>query len=177
MRVPRRWLGLGLGVALAGCGRTNGGDVGTPTASSRVVTASASATAPDHLAPGELVEGRTTALGVVLPRDLRLDASFMDVAYASGPVGVHPLVQYFRARLTDGSLREGPEAATFERVHAAGAPGKELEVRILLQPGGSRVEVRDATPPPVPALPDESARWRQVGLTPKGRLADPTHLD
>jgi len=37
--------------------------------------------------------------------------------------------------------------------------------------------IRDTTPPKGPPLPDENARWKQVGLTPSGRLVDPTHLD
>jgi hypothetical protein len=39
------------------------------------------------------------------------------------------------------------------------------------------LDVRDITPLPVPDLPNETARWRQVGLTPDGKLADPTHLE
>jgi hypothetical protein len=159
-----------------GCRQTRV-EEGDTTSAAPSTTPLPSAPAADQLAPGELVEGRTKALGVTLPRDLQVDSSFVDLVYASGPVGVHALAQYFRAHVTDGSVREGPDAATFEHVHAPGVAGKELEVRILLHAGGSRVELRDTTPPPLPALPDESARWRQVGLTPKGRLADPTHLD
>jgi hypothetical protein len=131
----------------------------------------------DQLAPGELVEGDAKAFGVPLPRDLHVEASFADVVYASGRVGVHPLVEFFRARLTEGGVREGPQAATFEHVRAPAFPDKDLRVRIVSHEGGARVELRDTTPPAVPVLPEESARWRQVGLKPNGRLADPTHLD
>jgi hypothetical protein len=58
-----------------------------------------------------------------------------------------------------------------------GQPGRELLVRIATAPGGSSVEIRDSTPTPASALPDEASRWRQVGLTPDGRLADPSHLE
>ena len=107
-----------------------------------------------------------------------VDGAFTDVVYASGPVGVHPLVEYFRAHVTDGSLREGPEAATFEHVHAPGASrdGAPRSASSFTA-AESRVDLRDTTPKAAPVLPDESARWRQVGLTPNGRLADPTHLD
>ena len=163
---------------VAACRRTASEETAGPPSDPAPPAPSASATiAPDRLAPGELVEGRKKALGVFLPRDVHEDASFADLVYASGPVGVHPLVEYFRARLIDGSLREGPEAATFEHVHVPDAPGKDLRVHIVLRPGGCRVELRDTTSAPVPVLPDNDARWRQVGLTPQGRLADPTHLD
>jgi hypothetical protein len=142
---------------------------------------------PDQLAPGELVEGGEKAFGIVLPRDLRVEETFADVVYASGPVGIHALVQYFSARVTEGGVREGPDAATFEHVHARGGASppnhptdhvdRDLTLRILRQGGGVRVELRDTTPPVIPVLPDEAQRWKQVGLTPEGRIADPTHLD
>jgi len=137
----------------------------------------APATPVDHLAPGELLEGPQQAFGLKLPRDLRVEGVFVDVVYATGPATVHPLVQYFRARLTGGGVREGATSATFDHVRVPGQPSVELLVRVAEAPGGARVEVRDVTPRPAPKLPDEAARWRQVGLTPDGRLADPTHLE
>jgi hypothetical protein len=131
----------------------------------------------DHLAPGELLEGSQTAFGVALPRALEVRRSFVNVIYAGGPVSVHSLAEYFRARLEAGVLREGPSAATFDHVKARGKGGPELLVRISSTPQGASVEIRDQTPPPAPVLPDERSRWKQVGLTPQGRLADPTHLD
>jgi hypothetical protein len=139
--------------------------------------AEGSAAPADHLAPGELLEGSQRAFGVVLPSALGVKASFVDVVYASGSVPVHALVQYFRGRLEEGTVREGPAAATFEHVKVRGRPGLELLVRIATAPEGASVEIRDATPPRAPSLPDETSRWRQVGLTPQGRLVDPTHLD
>jgi hypothetical protein len=175
-RLPGLLLVLAASQAI-GCRRTRVEEGGDTTAAGPSTSAPPSAHAPDQLAPGELVEGSTKALGVTLPRDLQVDSSFTDLVYASGPVGVHALAQYFRAHVTDGSMREGHEAATFEHVHAPGATAKELEVRIMLHAGGSRVELRDTTPPILPALPDEAARWKKVGLTPNGKVADPTHLD
>jgi hypothetical protein len=131
----------------------------------------------DHLAPGELVEGSDQAFGLTLPRDLRVEAAFSDVVYASASAAVHPIVAYMRARLREGTLREGDASATFEHVKVPGKPGLELFVRVIRMPGTTRVEIRDTTPRPAPDLPDEAARWRQVGLTPEGRLLDSTHLD
>jgi hypothetical protein len=168
---------LGALVLAAGCSRQPAEEGVGSLPVAPAVSASASAHRPDQLAPGELLEGQAKAFGVALPRDLSVEASFADVVYASGRVGVHPLVEFFRARLTEGSVREGPEAATFEHVRAPAVPERELRVRILPHEGGARVELRDTTPPALPVLPEESARWRQVGLTPNGRLADPRHLD
>jgi hypothetical protein len=52
-----------------------------------------------------------------------------------------------------------------------------LHVHLGLSPEGVRVELRDMTAPVVPPAPDEETRWRRVGLTPDGRLADPMHTD
>ena len=137
----------------------------------------ASAAPVDHLAPGELLEGGQHAFGIVLPRDLPIEEAFVDVVYANGRVPVHAVVQYLRPRLQEGDLREGDSAATFDHVKVRGQPGLELRIRITTAPEGTRVELRDSTPHPAPNLPDEAARWKQAGLTPDGRLANPTHLD
>jgi hypothetical protein len=161
------------------CHRAPSGD--TPEEQTRPATAVApaatSATPTDHLAPDELVEGPDQAFGVALPRALEVKGTFVDVVYAAGHASVHALVQYFRDRLQDGSLREGADAATFEHVKVRGKPGLELLVHINRVREGSNVEIRNSTPPVAPPLPDEAARWKQVGLTPHGHLADPTHLD
>jgi hypothetical protein len=131
----------------------------------------------DHLAPGELVEGTEQAFGVKLPRGMHIEAAFVDVVYAQGPALLHPAVEYFRARLRDGGLHEGERAAMFEHVHVPGKPGVELSLRVEPATGGLRVVLRDTTPAVLPVLPDDGARRRAVGLTPEGRLLDPTHLD
>jgi hypothetical protein len=131
----------------------------------------------DHLAPGELLEGTSQAFGVTLPRDLDVAHSFPSVVYAFGPLTVHPVVQYLRARLNGGTLREGPYSATFEHVTAPGKPAVDLAVHVVVALGGVSVELRDTTPVALPGFADDAARWKRVGLTASGKLADPTHLD
>jgi hypothetical protein len=131
----------------------------------------------DHLGADELLEGSQQAFGILLPRALQVKGSFVDVVYATGHASVHALAQYFGARLQDGSMREGAYAATFEHVRVPGKPDVELFIRIGTVREGASVEIRNSTPPNLLLPPDEAARWRQVGLTPHGRLADPAHLD
>ncbi len=168
---------LGL-LALTGC---RAGSPANEEASPAASTSNAGASIPvpaDHLAPGELLAGADLAFGIALPRGTHVAGLFAHVVYASGAFSVHSLAEYFRARVQDGLLREGPAAATFVHVRARGEQQSlELEVRISSIPGGSSIQVRDATPPAAPNLPDEAARWRQVGLATDGRLADPSHLD
>lgn len=163
-------------MAMAACHRSAARERQS-TASAAPSAMPAPATPVDHLAPGELVEGGQQAFGLPLPRDLRVEEAFADVVYARGRVPVHALVQYFRERLQEGGVREGERTASFDHVKVRGKPGLELGIHIMAEPGGTRVEIRDTTPPPAPDLPDPASRWKQVGLTPDGRLADPTHLD
>ena len=175
--ILRRWV-VGAVVVLAGaaCHHAETSE-SAPTPVGPSSEAVASAAPVDHLAQGELIEGGQQAFGVTLPRDLQIEESFTDVVYANGHVPIHALVQYLRDRLQEGGVREGADAATFDHVKVRGRPGLELQVRIAVAPQGTRVEIRDTTPPPAPSLPDETARWKQVGLTPDGHLANPKHLD
>lgn len=156
-----------------GC-RAGSGNTVTTTAPSSV---DAEPTPTDHLSEGELLEGDVRAFDLTLPQGLRLEGSFVDAVFASGPVSVHSLVRYLRPRLAGGDLREGEKSATFEHVQVAKKPGRKLTIHLLTARLETRLEVRDETPPPAPNLPDEAARWRAVGLTTDGRLIDPTHLD
>jgi hypothetical protein len=150
---------------------------GTPPAASAAALRAAPPVPTDHLAPGELLEGTDKAFDVTLPRGLHVDGRFADLVLTSGPLAVHPLVAYFRAHVQNGDLREGSASATFDHVTAPDKPDRPLSVHILKAGDGAHVDIRDLTPPKLPPLPDEPARWKRVGLTPSGRLVDPTHLD
>jgi hypothetical protein len=139
------------------------------------------ATAPrpvDHLSAGELLEGPALAFGMHLPRGVDVEGAFSDEVIASGPVGLHPFVEYLKARLRDGDVREGETSATFDHVRVAGnAASPELRVHLGISIEGVRVDIHDETPTGVTPPADETARWRRAGLTPDGHLADPHHLD
>lgn len=168
---------LVLAPAMAGCHR----DVSEPGESSPTTGATAaspSATPADHLAPDELVEGPEKAFDMPLPRGVTVERAQLGSVRAIGPVAVHPLVKYFDAHISQGRKDEGDRFATFTDVRLSGHPGVQYRIRLTaLPPRGTLVEIDDVTPPPAPDLPDVPARWRQVGLTPNGRVVDPTHLD
>ena len=157
-------------------GETTAGPSATADAS-RAAPIASEATPADHLAPGELVEGTSLAFGIPLPRDMRVTQSFVDLVSATGPVSVHALARYLGARLEGGTLREGTESATFEQVTARGKREPELLVKIASAPGGTRLEIHKVTRQQVRLLPDEESRWRQVGLTPQGKVIDPSHAE
>lgn len=143
----------------------------------------ASASAPeappprDWLAAGELLEGTAKAFGLTLPRQVHVDQSFVDVVHASGDARADAVVAYLRARVRMGTVRIGAASTTFEAVQIPGLPGREYAIRVA--PGergvGCVIDLRDVTPPALP--PTEPERWRAAGLTPQGKILDPTHLE
>jgi hypothetical protein len=168
---------LAVAALAAGCGKPSA-PPGDPRPDVSTLAPLASTPPADHLGPDELLEGTERAFGVALPRGLTVDQRYPDTVYASGPMTVHALVLYFGPRLQGGSLRESATVATFERVSAPGLPADtELTIHLAVAVGKTTVAISATTYPPAPVLPDEASRWRQVGLTPNGKILDPTHLD
>jgi hypothetical protein len=176
MLTLRTALALGLALAGSGCSKPS---VATGDAPASKLDNPPPSTPPvDHLGPNELIEGADRAFGVPLPRGLTVEQRYPDFVYATGPMTVHALVVYFRARLQGGSVRESETVATFDRVTVAGLPpNTDLSIHLAVTLNKTVVEMSSTTHPLAPDLPDVAARWRQVGLTPNGKVLDPTHLD
>ncbi len=168
-------LGLCALLAAAGCRKDTSTTV--EDAPPTPLPAVPSAVPADHLAPGELVEGKEEAFGIVLPRGVHVDERFVDVVHASGVASIHSLVAYFRPRLVGGSFREGERSATFEHVTAPNAPpDTDVTLHIAIGPGKTLVDVT-ATPvhhSPNLTMTDEE-RYKRQGLSPNGRQLDPQH--
>jgi hypothetical protein len=128
----------------------------------------------DRLAPGELAPGRLDAFGLVLPRDLSVDARFHDQVHASGPVTPEALANYVRTRVEVAHVEIGAARTVFPRARIKGAPAERL-YRVEVVPSGprTRLVIRDITPPPTVQGISEEERWRRAGMTPGGELIDP----
>lgn len=156
-------------VSLAlGCRRHEATPAPAPSASAAI----------DHLAPGELVDGPLRAFELRLPAGMEIREAFSSVVYAWGPVDPMRLANYLRAQVKGGSISVGAAATVFDQVTAPANPKRILRLRV--DPAGqgraARLEIRDVTPVVVPPAADDAERWRRVGLTPDGKLLDPTHL-
>jgi len=154
---------------LVGCPRHDAsGDAPAPSAS----------VAADRLAPGELVDGPLRAFGVKLPLGMELREAFGGVVYAWGPIDPMRLANYLRAQVKGGSISVGAAATVFDQV-VVPADGSRI-LRMRVDSGGqgrlARLEVRDVTPPPPVPAANDTERWKRAGLTPDGKLLDPTHL-
>jgi hypothetical protein len=157
---------------LVGCHRHPPGQTAAPTPSA------SSAVTPDRLQPGELLEGPDHAFALKLPRGIRVEESFAAVVFARGQLKAADVANYIRARVTGGAISVGASATVFDRVFAPGEPARPLTIQVESLPHeeGTRVEVRDMTPPPgMPNATDEE-KWKAVGMSPNGKILDPTKL-
>ncbi len=162
-----------LGCSLAACHKA------APVQQTGQAVASASAVPVDHLAPGELLEGKERAFGLPLPRNINVKHRFVDVVYASDPATPDALANYVRARVREGKVTAGATQTVFDRVKVPAQPDKEITIYVRAASGGngSELEIHDVTPVQAPQLPDEAARWRAAGLKPNGQVLDPQHLE
>lgn len=131
----------------------------------------------DHLAPGELLEGTETALGLRLPRDMRVTLSMRDRVAADGLIGQELIANYVRARVKDGKMTVGASSTVFENVHVAARPDRPLRIQVETWKGRCHMEVWDVTPPKAEPDPGSDAeRWRKAGYNPDGTPLDPLHM-
>jgi hypothetical protein len=138
---------------------------------------SASATVTvDRLLPGELGESTTRALGLPVPREMRVERIFSDSFVARGHVDVEPLANYVRRRVDASSVEIGAARTLFPKAHVKGEPdAKMVRIEVVRDNDSSLLIVRDITPPPVaPGLSDDE-RWRKAGVVP-GKPFDPKAL-
>jgi hypothetical protein len=128
----------------------------------------------DHLAPDELVEGRESALGLKLPRDLKTTVTTNERVIAEGHIDAERVANYVRARVKDGKMTVGASSTTFESVHLLADPKRLLGVKIAATRGTAYLEVWDMTPKPKEPDPgNDVERWRKAGFKPDGTPLDP----
>ena len=153
---------------LSSCHRSDKGEAPAPGGSS----------AHDRLAPGELVDGPLHAFELKLPAGIMIREAFTSVVYAWGPVDPMKLANYLRGQVRGGSISVGAAATVFDQVTVPANEGRLLRVRVETTGQGhsAQLEVRDITPPPPVPAADDAERWRRAGMTPDGKLLDPTHL-
>jgi hypothetical protein len=130
----------------------------------------------DRLLPGELAEGKQRALGLALPRDMRLERLFDDSAEARGRVPAQALAEYVRKRVDAPNVQLGLARTVFPRAHPSGAPAERLvRIEIFQDLDATVLLLRDITPPAVPSGLSEDERWRKAGVLP-GKPFDPNAL-
>jgi hypothetical protein len=128
----------------------------------------------DRLAPGELAPGRAEAFGLVLPRDLNVEARFPDAVHATGAVSPEALANYVRVRVEVAHVEIGAARTVFPRARIKGGNAeRSYRIEVVTDGPRTRLVVRDITPPPTVQGISEAERWRRAGMTPNGELIAP----
>ncbi|AUX41041.1 hypothetical protein SOCE26_024460 [Sorangium cellulosum] len=131
----------------------------------------------DQALPGELAEGIEQAFGFPIPRRMKVRARFPDAVFAIGEIPAERVANYVRARVLAGSVETGPAKTIFAQATVKAAPQRRIRIEVVSRAHVSELVVRDETrPPPEPGLSVEE-RWRRTGLTPDGKVLDPTRLE
>jgi hypothetical protein len=138
---------------------------------------------PDHLAPGELVEGKDRAFALPLPRSSEISMKTPTSVHVATPYNAEQLANFVRARIKQGQGRVtvGASSTTFDDVIVQAEPSRHLQIAIVKGPRLSEIKstmtVQDVTPPPPPdPNTTEEERWKKAGLKPNGQVLDPKHL-
>jgi hypothetical protein len=136
-------------------------------------TPAASVTSADRLLPGELAEGHQKAMGLAVPRDMRLVRVFDDSAVARGRVSADALSNYVRKRVDAATAEIGAARTVFPKAHVKGQPDEKLvRIEVVQDMDSTELWLRDVTVPPViPGLSDEE-RWKRAGVI-RGKPFDP----
>lgn len=160
------------GVALGCRGKPRGGEQSV---------APAASTPPDRLAPGEPAPGQEKAFDLLLPRGARIDRSFGNSVYVHVPIPPEKVANWVREQSDDAEAVVGPTGTVFSKMHVRGADPTH-HLRVEISPGATNdmtsmvVDRVDDRPKEVPAGNNEEL-MKKAGLTPDGKLLDPTRVE
>lgn len=179
-RVHLLGIGLAAMAALPGCSKGNETERG-PVVRGLASALPSAAPRIDHLAPGEMLEGKVTAYALKLPRDYSRTVSVRRTVSAEGPGKPEDVTNYIRARVRSGDVHVGAASTRFVGVRVPEEPERVLNIAVEpdFRPGRVRLIVEDVTPVPEPP-PDQRdpvSRMKSVGLTLEGKPIDPKRFE
>jgi hypothetical protein len=136
-----------------------------------------SARGADRLLPDELAEGTQRAMGLVLPRSLRLERSFNDSALARGQIRPEPIANYVRQRVEGGTVEVGVARTVFNNTHVKGQPAdKRVRIEVALDDTSTVLVVWAITAPALDPNLSEDELWRRTGIGRNGQILDPAQM-
>lgn len=134
-------------------------------------------TPADQLAPGELAQGKENAFGFALPRRMQIEARFGDAVFASGQIPPEQVANYVRKYTIADGIETGPAKTIFAKVTLKEAPATSLRIEVIAQGSITKLVVRNETRAPAKEGLSEEERWKELGLSPRGDVLDPTQLE
>jgi hypothetical protein len=124
----------------------------------------------DSVPEGTLAEGTVEAFGLKLPRGMRLKGSLPDAVFASGGFSLESVSNYVRERVEAERVETTPKKTVFRSAKLEGQ-SRVLHIEVSARSSNVvEVVVRDETPKPATQGLSEEQRWKQVGLTPGGKV-------
>jgi len=131
----------------------------------------------DRLLPEEIPEGNVRALGMMLPRAMRVERYFNDSVVAKGRIAPEPIANYIRQRVEGSTVEIGVARTVFNNAHVKGQPpDKRVRVEVVFDDIETVLMVRDITPPPLERGLSEDELWRRTGITKDGKIIDPSQM-
>src|SRR5690606_21638186 len=101
---------------------------------------------PDRLAPGAQLPGTEAMFCITVPRGLKLNYHYVDVAQARGSVPLANLAEYFRKHVSVAAIEMSESRATFPRAYINGDTKKRVfRIEIIHHHGQSTVKISDIT--------------------------------
>lgn len=134
----------------------------------------------DHLAKGEIPEGKERAFTLPLPLHSTIKARFPGSIHVGSPLSHEELSNFVRLRVKDGKTSSGASETRFENVVVTKDSTRTLVIEIrkavIVGEYRSQMVVNDVTPPPPEPGLSDADRWKKAGMTPDGKLLDPKHM-
>jgi hypothetical protein len=104
----------------------------------------------DHLADGELAEGKEVAFGFRFPKGFQVTRQFQNAAYATAPVSAERTANYIRRRVTASTEAIGPTRTIFQLAQVKNQPQKHpLRIEVNRLSYKTEIVVHHLVPPPV----------------------------
>lgn len=135
----------------------------------------------DHLAPGEIAEGREKAFSLALPRESRILLKMPNAIQVESFLRPEELSNFVRARVKTTMIAAGADGTTFDQAVVPAEPNRILQIEVRpAQPSPrnarSSMMIRDVTPLPAPPKVSDEEAWKNVGRTPDGKPLDQNHM-
>ena len=146
------------------------------TADSPAPGASVTVSRRDRLAPGELAPGEELAFGLRLPQALKVIVREPFLVQSEGRVIPERVTEYLRGRLDGSTKGLGLSGTVFDDAVVLGTTGPTLRVEVIAIDRGTRLVVRDKTPPKEQLLPKEEM-LRIHGYDSEGTKMDPSKFE
>jgi len=135
------------------------------------------APAPDRLSGEERLPEAETAFGLRLPPGLRLTQSFKDSAYFAGRIPPATVIEQLSSQLVSSNLELMGTRSVFAQTQIKGdAENRRFRIEVSPISGGSRLYVKNITPPPVPKGLSPEEMWKLAGRNPDGKPIDENQL-